>query len=307
MSSEEKTGTKRLAVVTGGNRGIGFEISRQLALNGITVILTSRDEKRGTDAVDLLHREHNLSNILLHQLDICDPVSVASLARFIQTRFGKLDILVNNAGASGLLVDAEGLRALKIDPLTWTSGKAVDIIKEVILHPYDEAVRCLDTNYYGCKRVTEALLPFLKHSTSGARIVNVSSLRSELKRMPNEELRKKLSDIDKLDENRLEELISTFLDDFKNGRLEAAGWPSMLPAYSVSKMVLNAYTRILAKRYPDMCINCVGPGFVNTELNWNTGVLTPEEGARGPVQLALLPLGGPTGCYFDETSLAEAW
>lgn len=55
------------------------------------------------------------------------------------------------------------------------------MIKEVILHSYDDAVRCLDTNYYGCKRVTEALLPFLRLSTSGARIVNVSSLRSELK------------------------------------------------------------------------------------------------------------------------------
>ncbi|KAJ4764364.1 NAD(P)-binding Rossmann-fold superfamily protein [Rhynchospora pubera] len=307
VSSEDKTGTKRIAVVTGANRGIGFEITRQLAFSGVTVILTSRDEKRGSDAVNLLHREHNLSNILLHQLDICDPNSVDSLAKFIQTRFGKLDILVNNAGASGVVVDAEGLRALKIDPQIWTSGKAVDMIKEVMRHTYDEAVKCLDTNYYGCKRVTEALLPFLKLSTSGARIVNVSSLRSELKRMPSEELRRELSNIDKLDEKKLENLISTFLDDFKNGRLEAAGWPNMLPAYSVSKMVLNAYTRILAKRYPKMCINCVGPGFVNTEINWNTGVLTPEEGARGPVMLALLPEGGSTGCYFDQTVLAEAW
>jgi (+)-neomenthol dehydrogenase len=125
--------------------------------------------------------------------------------------------------------------------------------------------------------------------------------------MPNEELRNELSNIDKLDEKKLEKLINTFLDDLKNGRHEAASWPNMLPAYSVSKMVLNAYTRILARRYPDMCINCVGPGFVNTELNWNTGVMTPEEGAEGPVQLALLPEGGPTGCYFDQTVLAEAW
>jgi (+)-neomenthol dehydrogenase len=80
--------------VTGANRGIGFEISRQLAFHGVTVVLTSRDKKRGTDAVDLLHREPNLSNILLHQLDVCDPISVASLARFIETQFGKLDILV---------------------------------------------------------------------------------------------------------------------------------------------------------------------------------------------------------------------
>jgi (+)-neomenthol dehydrogenase len=48
------------------------------------------------------------------------------------------------------------------------------MIKEVVLHPYNEAVKCIDTNYYGCKRVTEALLPFLKLSTYGARIVNLS-------------------------------------------------------------------------------------------------------------------------------------
>lgn len=55
------------------------------------------------------------------------------------------------------------------------------MIQRVIQQTYDEAVTCLDTNYYGCKRVTEALLPLLKLSTSGARIVNASSLASELK------------------------------------------------------------------------------------------------------------------------------
>ncbi|KAM3202253.1 hypothetical protein P3L10_029877 [Capsicum annuum] len=72
----------------------------------------------------------------------------------------------------------------------------------------------------------------------------------------------------------------------------------MLPAYSISKVSLNAYTRILARRYPKMCINCVHPGYVNTDINWHTGTMPVEEGAEGPVKLALLPDGGPTGCYF---------
>uniref|UniRef100_A0A7N2KMZ1 Uncharacterized protein n=1 Tax=Quercus lobata TaxID=97700 RepID=A0A7N2KMZ1_QUELO len=76
------------------------------------------------------------------------------------------------------------------------------------------------------------------------------------------------------------------------------GWTLMLPAYSISKVTLNAYTRILAKKFPNMCINCVHPGYVKTDINWNTGILTVEEGARGPVMLALLPDGGPNGCYF---------
>lgn len=60
------------------------------------------------------------------------------------------------------------------------AGKAVSLLQDVMKTTYEAAKICLDTNYYGVKRVTEALLPLLQLSTSGARIVNVSSLRSEL-------------------------------------------------------------------------------------------------------------------------------
>jgi len=125
--------------------------------------------------------------------------------------------------------------------------------------------------------------------------------------MPNEKLRNDLSNIDIWDEDRIEVVLNTFLEDLKSGRLEEAGWPMMLPAYSVSKMVINLYTRIMARRYPEMRINCVRPGFVKTDINWNLGVLTPGQGARGPVMLALLPDDGPTGCYFDQTEMVNVW
>jgi (+)-neomenthol dehydrogenase len=83
----------RVAVVTGGNKGIGLEICRQLASNGITVVLTARDEKRGTAAVDAL-REVGLLDVMFHQLDISEPSSAARLADFVKDKFGKLDILV---------------------------------------------------------------------------------------------------------------------------------------------------------------------------------------------------------------------
>ncbi|BAF22593.1 short-chain dehydrogenase/reductase 2b isoform X1 [Oryza sativa Japonica Group] len=307
VNHDHETIPERLAVVTGGNRGIGLEVCRQLALQGVTVILTARDEKRGKDAVESLCHESNLSNIIFHQLDILDGNSRASLARYINSRFGKLDILVNNAGVGGVAVDQDGLRALNIDPRVWLSGKAVNLIQSVIVQTYDEAVKCLNTNYYGLKWITEALLPLLKQSPSGARIVNTTSLRSELKRIPNEKLRDELRNIDIWDEARIEAMLNEFLLDLKNERLEEAGWPTMLPAYSMSKTVVNLYTRILAKRHPEMRINCVHPGFVNTEINWNTGIIPPEEGARGAVKAALLPQDGPTGCYFDQTELGEAW
>ncbi|CAN6176704.1 unnamed protein product [Urochloa humidicola] len=309
VSREHESIPERLAVVTGGNRGIGLEVCRQLAVQGVTVILTARNEKRGKDAVELesLQHECNLSNIIYHPLDILDGDSIASLAQHIESRYGKLDILVNNAGVGGVVVDQEALRALNIDPDVWLSGKATHLLERVVIQTYDEAVKCLNTNYYGIKWVTEGLLPLLKRSTSGARIVNTTSLRSELKRMPNEKLREELRNADAWDEKRIEAMLDEFLDALKHGRVEVEGWPTMLPAYSMSKMVVNLYTRILARRHPEMRVNCVHPGFVKTEINWNTGVIPPEGGAKGAVRLALLPDDGPTGCYYDQTELGVAW
>lgn len=123
----------RYAVVTGANKGIGYGICKKLALNGIVVVLTARNEKRGLEAVERL-KEFGLSDfVVFHQLDVTDPSSVTSLSHFIKTRFGKLDILVsvtisfppfqffirnlsqwytwvlqvNNAGVPGGIVNAE--------------------------------------------------------------------------------------------------------------------------------------------------------------------------------------------------------
>ncbi|OMO77211.1 Short-chain dehydrogenase/reductase SDR [Corchorus olitorius] len=304
-SSNIKLGAQsRYAVVTGANKGIGFEIVRQLASNGVTVVLTARSEVRGTEATAKLHHL-GFSNILFHRLDVLDQSSIDSLADFISQKFGRLDILVNNAGKSGVLVDEADLKALGIDPTAWLSGQVAKLIQSVMKYTYEEAESCLNTNYYGVKRVTQTLLPLLQLSPSGARIVNVSSLRSELKRIPGEHIRNELGDVENLTEEKLDAILQRFLKDFKEDALEANGWSIMLPAYSISKAVLNAYTRILARKYPKMRINCVHPGYVNTDINWHTGIITTEEGAKGPVKCALIPDEGPTGCYFDQTQVAE--
>ncbi|XP_028954248.1 (+)-neomenthol dehydrogenase-like isoform X2 [Malus sylvestris] len=337
MGSNQGDGaeTERCAVVSGANKGIGLEVVRQLASQGVLVVLTARDEKRGREATSKLHKL-GLSNVVFHQLDVLNPVSIHSLAKFIHARFGRLDILVNNAGATGALLDEKVLKSLNIDSKTWVSygfllshekhlrktrtpkrslkpitqhhmlsEKAVNQIQGAIKYTYEKAEECLNTNYYGVKRLTEALLPLLQLSTLGARIVNVSSLRSELKRIPSEEIRNELGDVEALTEEKVDAVLTRFLHDFKQNELEVNGWTMMLPAYSISKATLNAYTRILANKYPNMCINCVHPGFVNTDLNCHTGTMTVEEGAAGPVKLALLPHGGPSGCYFDQTEVAD--
>ncbi|CAN0824746.1 (+)-neomenthol dehydrogenase [Linum grandiflorum] len=168
---------KRIAVVTGGNKGIGFEICKQLAANGILVILTARDETRGRQAVNKLKDggDNDVSdNILFHQLDVADSSSISSLAHFVQTQFAKLDILVNNAGVIGTIWREGALKSTDLDQPDWQ-----DKIKDVTFDTYELAEECLKTNYYGAKGMVEALLPLLQLSDS-PRIVNVSSTTSSL-------------------------------------------------------------------------------------------------------------------------------
>uniref|UniRef100_A0A2N9ER37 Uncharacterized protein n=1 Tax=Fagus sylvatica TaxID=28930 RepID=A0A2N9ER37_FAGSY len=107
-------GTKRIAIVTGANKGIGFEICKQLASNGVRVVLTARDVRRGNEAVEKL-KAAGCSDVFFHQLDVMDPTSIPALVDFIKTQFGKLDILVNNAGISGNIVSEEERRKLSVD------------------------------------------------------------------------------------------------------------------------------------------------------------------------------------------------
>ncbi|KAF6162261.1 hypothetical protein GIB67_008390 [Kingdonia uniflora] len=292
----------RCAVVTGGNRGIGFEICRQLASNNILVVLTARNEKRGNEAVENL-KESGLSNVVFHQLDIMDPTSIASLSSFLKTRFGKLDILVNNAAVSGVVMDPESFRAFE-GGFDSVQDENAEKVNEIMEQPHDKGEECLNTVYYGTKAVTEGLLPLLELSNSG-RIVIVSSSYGLLGLIPNEKVKAQLTDVDNLTEVELDELLQRFLKDFKEDKLKNNGWPITMSAYKMAQATLNAYTRILAKKFSKMRINCLHPGYCKTDITCNTGQLTRAEGARTPVMLALLPDDGPTGCYFNQMEVAS--
>lgn len=123
--------------------------------------------------------------------------------------------------------------------------------------------------------------------------------------MPNGWAKGVLSDVESLTEEKLNEVLNQFLEDFKESLLETKGWPTTTsPAYRVSKAALNAYTRILAKKYPSFCINAVCPGYVKTDLNYHTGYLTVDEGGESVVRVALLPNGGPSGLFFSQNEVA---
>lgn len=280
-------------MVTGANKGIGLEICRQLASHGVVVVLTSRDQNKGLQALDNLLKSGLSSDSLhYHQLDVTNTNSIATLAGFIDSKFGKLDILVNNAGIAGTKINFDALKAKGFG----TPGVQINFA-EMMTETYELAEECLETNYYGVKRTIEALVPLLKLSDS-PRIINVSSSMGKLKNIPNERIKGVLNDAESLTEERIDELLNEFMRDFKDGSFKEKGWPSSMATYIVSKAALNAYSRILAKIYPSIIICCVCPGFVRTDINGNTGHLPVEEGAASPVRLALMPHGSPSGLFY---------
>ncbi|XP_043693459.1 salutaridine reductase-like isoform X2 [Telopea speciosissima] len=296
-NTNTNSASKRLAVVTGANKGLGLEICRQLASNGVRVVLTARDEKRGVEAVEKL-KGSGLADVVFHQLDVKDPASISSLALFIKTQFGKLDILVNNAAILGIKLDDDAYGAL----MAVDGSEEVKAAKfrQLARQTYETGEECLQANYYGTKKVTEALLPLLQFSDS-PRIVNVSSSAGKLQNISVIWAKEVLNDIDGLTVERVDEAVNKYLKDFKEGLIETQGWP----AYSMSKAALNAYTRILSKKFPKFRINCVCPGSVKSDFNYNLGKFTVEEGAAGPVKLALLTDDGPSGLFFFQKEVTS--
>jgi NAD(P)-dependent dehydrogenase (short-subunit alcohol dehydrogenase family) len=134
--------------VTGGNRGIGLEVVRQLARDGYLAILTARDPDKATAAAEPL-RAQGL-DVEARQLDVSDADGVAAFGAALASDHDRLDVLVNNA-------------AIHYD--TWESGVEADL---------DVVREGLDTNLLGAWRTVQACLPLLR-SSDGARIVNVSS------------------------------------------------------------------------------------------------------------------------------------
>ncbi|KAK7410976.1 hypothetical protein VNO78_02259 [Psophocarpus tetragonolobus] len=271
-----------IAVVTGGNRGIGFEVCRQLAEHGVTVILTSRDESVGVESAKVL-QEGGLTEVACHQLDILDPSSINQFAEWMKENYGGLDILVNNAGVN------------------FNQGSDNNV---------ENARKVIETNYYGTKSMIKAMIPLMKPSAAGARIVNVSSrsgrLNGKRNRIENEALKKQLSDDESLTEEMIDGMVSTFLQQVEDGSWRSEGWPLKYTDYSVSKLAVNCYTRFLARKFSErpegekIYINCYCPGWVRTALTGYAGSVTVEVGADTAVWIALLPDQAITGKFFAE-------
>ncbi|MCC3433471.1 MAG: SDR family NAD(P)-dependent oxidoreductase, partial [Microcoleus sp. PH2017_04_SCI_O_A] len=154
MVNSESNG--KVALVTGANKGLGFEMSRQLAQHGLTAIIAARKLEAAVAAATKLKNEGLKAEAIL--LDINDSIQIQSAVQEIKNRFGKLDVLINNAG---VMLDGEWA-------ISNASSVSVDMIRKTF-----------DTNFFALVEVTQAMLPLILKSQSG-RIVNMASIEGSL-------------------------------------------------------------------------------------------------------------------------------
>ena len=192
--------SSQVAVVTGGNRGLGLETCRQLAQKGITVVLTSRSSDKGQVAVRQLHDDG--LDVHFHVLDVTDSASVKALVHFLESQFRRLDILVNNAGVF-------------IDPYDSTDPAQASIFSADI----DTIRKTLETNTYGALRVARALIPLMN---GRGNIVNVSSGMGQLSDMNG------CCPAYRLSKTALNAVTRIFADELKDSRIRinsvCPGW-----------------------------------------------------------------------------------
>lgn len=222
-----------ITVITGANKGLGFETARQLVAAGHTVYTGARDP------ADAERAAKELGAIPL-LIDVTDEATVTAAAERVLEEQGRLDVLVNNAGIAG--PDREP------GEVTGTDMTMV-----------------LDTNVVGVVRVTHAFLPLLQRSDNGV-IVNVASG------------------------------LGSFTRTTDPGRIESS---VINVAYNTSKTAVAMLTVQYAKAFPALRVNAVDPGYVATDFNAHTGVLTVTEGVAPIVAAATLHADGPTGTYTD--------
>ena len=148
----------RIALVTGANQGVGFQVAKELVANGHTVLLGSRSLERGETAAKGIG-----PGAVALQLDVTDRASIAAAAGRIRVGFGRLDLLVNNAAISNTRKQQLGLSLQDYASITLASNASLDEMRAV-----------WETNVFGVLAVYQAMLPLLRLSPD-ARIVNVSS------------------------------------------------------------------------------------------------------------------------------------
>jgi NAD(P)-dependent dehydrogenase (short-subunit alcohol dehydrogenase family) len=249
-----------LALVTGGNRGIGLETCRQLTERNWDVLLAARDLAAGQEAVRALQQARTrppargtAGSVRAVQLDVTDPASVDRLARELATQGTPLAALINNAAVMH-------------------RGISESIARDT-----------LEVNFHGAVRVTVALRELL---AADGNLVMVSSGMGELAGLSHS-LRERLTN-PTLARDDLSAMAEETVRGVAEGNLAERGFP--LNVYSISKALLNAFTRILSRELAgsEQRANAVCPGWVQTRMGGAHAPRPVTEGARGIVWAATL-------------------
>ncbi|XP_068621293.1 carbonyl reductase [NADPH] 3-like [Battus philenor] len=249
----------KVAIVTGSNKGIGFEIVKGLCkkFDG-AVYLTARNEDRGRLAVKKLEKLG--LKPLFHVLDVTNENSIQEFADYLSNHHSGIDILVNNAGV-------------------------LDFDKAVT--SFEDAKKLLETNFYSLLTLSKILYPLLNED---ARVINISSDWGLLSNIRKQQWLDTL-----VKEDLTVDEILRFVDDFllaaKNGKSSYISFAGPNGDYKVSKVAMSALTfvqqREFIKQGKNISINCVHPGFVKTDMTNGMGDFSPERGAHAPLYLAL--------------------
>lgn len=147
--------SKKVALITGANKGIGFETAKQLSAKGILVLLGSRDPARGEAAAKTLNSEGG--DVRAVKLEVTNEADRDAVAQYIEKEFGRLDILINNAGVMS-------------EPLGGNSTSTI---------PMNLLRETFEVNFFATVAITQKLLPLIRKSDAG-RIVNLSSILGSL-------------------------------------------------------------------------------------------------------------------------------
>ncbi|HQP92018.1 MAG TPA: SDR family NAD(P)-dependent oxidoreductase [Candidatus Omnitrophota bacterium] len=250
----------RVAIITGSDRGIGFEVSRQLGKRGYQIILGSPNEKKGQAAASKLIKSG--VRAIFQKLDIVNEIDISTLKKFILDRFGRLDVLVNNAG---VMIDAgrskiEGLitRRIKNKPKKADFGEGQSILEV----PMDVVKATLDVNTFGTLRMCQVFVPLMIETGYG-RVVNVSSSLGQLNGM---------TDVEKVPAYQI----------------------SKAALNAVTLMVADNV------RGKNIAVNSVCPGWTKTDIGGKDAPQSPKEAANTIVWLATHPSNGPSGGFFKD-------
>jgi NAD(P)-dependent dehydrogenase (short-subunit alcohol dehydrogenase family) len=157
-----KTTQQQVALITGGNRGLGLQSARELGPQNILIIVGARDGKKGAAAAETLRTEgYSVDSV---PLNVTDPRTHTEAFDFIESHYGRLDILINNAGVWKESATSSSF----VSGTNPTSSLPMEILRETF-----------ETNFFGTVALTQRLLPLIRKSAAG-RIVNVSSVMGSL-------------------------------------------------------------------------------------------------------------------------------